>query len=148
MNEEQLQTILTYLDKIARKLNIGVQQIWPWFIKQQFVDAFVSLGIFLTAITVNIIFLSITIKFWRKDNKYDKNLYYYKNGEKQEKEKRYAYSIYHQNHEPIWITANSILMILTLIAGLVFCANFFDILNPEYSAFKDIISLLPPTPVK
>lgn len=63
--DKELQTILNYLDKIALKLNIGVQQIWPWFIKQQFINAFISLGAFLIAITINITFLTITVKFWK-----------------------------------------------------------------------------------
>jgi len=92
--------------------------------------------------------LSITIKFWRKDNKYNKGTYSYEDGEKQEKEKVYAYSIYHRGHEVGWVWANGILMFLTLLAGFIFCADFFDIFNPEYFAFKDIVGLLPTAPVK
>lgn len=148
MNEEKLQIVLDYLDKIALKLNIGVQQIWPWFVKQQFVDAFVSLSFLIVSILISVTCLSVTIKLWRKDNKYDKRSHYYEDGEKQEKEKIYAYSIFHQNHELIWVWANIIFLAITLFAGFVFYAQFFDIFNPEYTAFKDIVSLLPTTPVK
>lgn len=145
MNEENLQVILAYLDKIATKLNIGIHEIWPWFVKQQFVDAFTSLGFLLLTIIVAVIFLAITVKLWRKESKYDKCLHYYKEGEKIKKteEQMCAYSIYHKSHESSWVWANVFFVVLILYAGLVAYHQFFDIFNPEYSAFKDIAGMLP-----
>lgn len=143
MNEEKLQLILDYLDKIAVKLGIGVQQVWPWFIKQQYVDAFISLGFLLLSIIIAAAFFTITVKLWREDDKYNKNQYGYIDEEKVEKEKRYAYSIYHRSHEFGWIWINICFIALVLFSSSIFYCQFFDIFNPEYSAFKDIVSMLP-----
>lgn len=150
MNEENLQVILAYLDKIASKLGIGIQQVWPWFIKQQYVDAFVSLGFFLTAIIAAVTCLLLTLKLWRKDTKYNKNTHLYSEGESTKKTENqiYAYSIYHQGHELGWIWANAICLIILLGTTFILSAQFFDILNPEYSAFKDIAKMLPSSPAQ
>jgi hypothetical protein len=151
MNEENLQVILAYLDKIATKLGIGIQQVWPWFIKQQYVDAFVFLGFFLITIIIAATFLFTTLKLWRKDSKYSKNTYHYDSeGKRTEKteDQIYAYSIYHQNHEPTWVWTNIFCLVMVFSAGIILCTQFFDIFNPEYSAFKDIAGMLPRSPAK
>ena len=138
---DKLQMVLNYLDKIAAKLNIGVQGIWPWFVKQQYVDAYVSLGFLIATIIVASICLCLTLKLWRKEDKYSKrHLYNNQNGIK---EKIYAYSIYYQNHELGWLWANVICIAAVLFSAFVFCVRFFAIFNPEYYAFKDIIGMLP-----
>lgn len=148
MNEEKLQIILDYLDKIAAKLNIGIHEVWPWFIKQQFVDAYVSLGFLLATIVIAGIVLLVTVKLWRKDNKYSKDIYYYEKGERVERrverdDQVCAYSIYHQNHEVGWIWANVVCIAIVLFTAFIFYMQFFDIFNPEYSAFKDLAGMMP-----
>jgi uncharacterized protein YxeA len=146
MNEENLQVILAYLDKITAKLGIGIQQVWPWFIKQQYVDAFVSLGFFLITIIIAAILLFTTFKLWRKESKYSKGTYYYNSEEESVKKTENqicAYSIYHQNHESTWVWTNIFCLVMVFSAGIIFYTQFFDIFNPEYSAFKDIAKMLP-----
>lgn len=141
MTNEQFSTLLEYLDKLGAKLGVGVNEIWPWFIKQQYVDAFVSLGFFLITTIIATTCLLTTLKLWRKENKYNRNMYYYDDdGEriKRTEDQVCAYSIYHQGHELTWVWANVACLIILLGAGLIFYAQFFDIFNPEYSAFKDI----------
>lgn len=143
MNEEKLRMILEYLDKIAAKLNIGIEQVWPWFIKQQYVDAYVSFSYFLFFLALCSILLLVTFKLWKSEERYDKDRYMTSEQKKEEAEKVYPYSIVHSDHEYFWIWTNVGFLALLLVSGFLFTAEFFDIFNPEYHAFKDILSLLP-----
>ena len=129
LKPEQLQQVLDYLDKIATKLGVGVEHIWPWFIRQQYVDAIVSAVALIFFSTIAFTLLAITLKYWRKEYRYDDDNKIIK-----------EYSIYHANHEGFWVVGNIIAGIVMLATFVLFGLEFFDIFNPEYHAFKDILS--------
>lgn len=133
--EKELQTILNYLDKIAEKLNIGIEQIWPWFIQQQYVDAAVSCVALIFICCMFGISMRLTLKYWRKDwPKYD---------EEGKKIEGYdGYSIYRSDHEGLFYILNGVLAVLLVIAGGYFVNEFFDIFNVKYCAFKDILAIM------
>lgn len=46
MVKEVVDSIMTRLDAVAAKLGITVEQIWPWLVRQQYVEAFYPLAVF------------------------------------------------------------------------------------------------------
>ena len=119
--EKEIQMVTDYLDKIAIKLGIGVEQIWPWFVKQVYIDAIVSSALMLTVVPITLWCCIFTAKHWNP------------RGEA-------VYSIYDKNHEPIWVTILTILTLLSfgVIAG--FLILFPNIFNADYWAFKSLMS--------
>lgn len=132
--EKEIQLVMGYLDKIAEKLGVGIEHIWPWFIRQQYIEAILCAIAVIITVPLCAITVYLTLKYWREDNKYS---YYNDNRIKK-------YSIYHSNHESAWITANIIVAVLVLVAIILFSTFSFNVFNPEYHAFKDIISLTKP----
>ncbi len=121
MTNVDVQPVLDYLDKIAAKLGTTVEQIWPWMIKQQYVEAIYP-GILLILFGVPSFFLfKYMFKHW-----YPKN--------------DSVYNIYRKDHEKFWIAATIIIGIFLLILLSVFLVQFGDIFNAEYWAFNALLS--------
>ena len=47
MNVENLQPVLDYLDKIGEKIGQGAEHIWPWLIKQQYIESTIAWIVFI-----------------------------------------------------------------------------------------------------
>ena len=110
-----------YLDKIGDKLGLTAQQIWPWFIRQQYIEAVVSLAAVILDTSVFIFVLRFICNHWRPDS---------------------GYSIYKEDHEALWIIGLFFLGVGIPVAHLCFWTEFFDIFNVEYAALKDILGSL------
>ena len=111
--EKEIQMVTDYLDKIAIKLGVGVDKIWPWFIKQEYVDAITSLLYFVIIIPVTLKVYLFAMKHWE--------------------------NICKKDHEVIWLVLLAFLTILSLCSILIFFSEFPDIFNAEYWAFKSLI---------
>ena len=132
--EKELQIVLAYLDKIAEKLNIGIDQVWPWFIRQQYIDAMVSCISFVIIFCLFSVSMYLSAKYWRKDwIRYDKEGNIVK-----------GYSIYHSVYEGLYIIFNGVLAIFLVLAAICFFCEFFDIFNANYWAFIDILDTIKP----
>ena len=114
MNQESLEMLFQYLDKLGEKIGVAGQHIWPWFLKQQYIDAFASLVLLLFTITTFLFLWYSKIKKinWDDVNEENKNF-----------------------HIIILTILNSFLL---LIAFITFLNAFPDIFNPEYHALLDL----------
>ncbi|OGC77241.1 hypothetical protein A2619_04470 [candidate division WWE3 bacterium RIFOXYD1_FULL_39_9] len=120
MEKEYVELVTNYLDKIAEKIGVTVEQVWPWLVKQQIVEAYSALILFgffiiLTLITIAFLFIGDKYKLfdWDEGNKY---VYFF-----------------------------SILCIASLIgliaSGIATISEVPDLFNPEYQALKDLIRM-------
>lgn len=123
MEKESIQLVLTYLDKIAEKIGTTAEQVWPWMIRQQYVEAIYPF--FTTAIlgTGLCFLIKFTLKHWNPEK---------------------GYSIYSEDHEPVWIGACVILALIVIISFAVFLIQFSDIFNPEYHALLALMAMAKP----
>ena len=67
MTPESIDKITQYLDKLASKLGIGVQEVWPWFVRQQYVEAITSIIFFSIFSILAVIFLKRSLKIHFSD---------------------------------------------------------------------------------
>ena len=109
MNKEAIQEITKYLDKVSEKLGAGADQVWPWFIKQVYIDAIFSITYFVVAVICIIIAVKkgLLKNYWVKG--------------------------------PIGITTCIISVIVLFIITVYFLDAFPALFNPEYYALKKII---------
>jgi hypothetical protein len=123
MEKESIQLVLTYLDKVAEKIGTTGEQIWPWLIKQQYIEAIYPLCITII-IGCCLFFLGkFALKHWHTDK---------------------GYSICAEDHEPIWCIAFTILTLILLFSFIGFLLEFGDIFNPEYNALKSLFAMAKP----
>jgi hypothetical protein len=122
MDKESTELILQHLDKLAEKLGVGVGKIWPWFVRQVYIDSIQSTFLMLISISLFIGCTVFMCKHW--------------------KETESKYSIYSAHHEAPWIISLVFFGIITLICTIAFFSFGFNFLNPEYHAFKNIISIV------
>ena len=55
MQNEQIQPVLDYLDKIATKIGSTAEQVWPWLVRQQYVEALYG-GVLFLLFTIGLVF--------------------------------------------------------------------------------------------
>lgn len=115
MNNEQLDKILEYLDKIGEKIGTTSKEIWPLLVKQQYIDAYVTLVFFVLAI------ISFIITF----NKFMKTNH-----------SKWSY-------EPKEVATNVFFVascLFLFISSVTFLMEFFDIFNVQYWALMDLLN--------
>jgi len=126
MDKEAIELIISKLDIIGEKIGTGVETIWPWFIRQQYVEALMGI---VTLMVSSFIFYRL-IKFVKKhwscdpDSKYE------------------GYSIRLNDHETIWITILINYGIVYTVFTFGSISSIMDILNVEYHAFNSLLSHL------
>jgi hypothetical protein len=118
VDPNSVEQITTYLDKLGEKLGVGAKMIWPWLIKQVYVESFLAWFFFLTTGAVTYIAYRYMFKHWHSNK---------------------GYSICENDHEPLWITLASVLGFLFVISTLVFVCEGFQFINPEYYALKNVL---------
>ncbi|MBU2177603.1 MAG: hypothetical protein KJ556_21130 [Gammaproteobacteria bacterium] len=118
MDKESTQLILDNIDKIAAKLGTTVEHVWPWFVRQQYIDAFYYLFISVVVWGALFVGLRFCLKHWNSKS---------------------GYSIYGNDHEDLWWAVIIITAVIAAILLIIGIFEFADILNPEFHALKDII---------
>ena len=113
MQNEQIQPVLDYLDKIATKIGSTAEQVWPWLVRQQYVEAFYSAAILL------LFTIGITLSI-RSSMKVDWN----------------------DGNPKMWIALFALVIFGTgfLISTITFIIEFGDVFNPEYWALMDLLN--------
>lgn len=129
MNNVQFALLLEYLDKIGHKLGVGVGEIWPWFIKQQYIQVCHTFIYFITALIVSYFVVKFARIHWNPDN--DE-----------------IYSIIESRHKDQCVLTLCVLCIANIFLFAMFIDSFVDIFNPQYAAFKDIVAMVTPEAVK
>lgn len=123
MNEEQFILLLDYLDKIGHKLGVGVGEVWPWFVKQQYIQACHNFILLITCLIISYFAAKFASNHWNPDN--DR-----------------IYSITGSRHKDLCIIVLCTLCAFNVLSFAVFLSSFMDIFNPEYAAFKDIVAMV------
>jgi hypothetical protein len=127
MNNEQLQSIFDYVDKVTLKLGTEAEHIWPWFIRQQYVEAiFFGIG-FLVCMAATILLTKYMCSHWAPKNK-DEGYY----------------SIYENDHEGMWIVFMVLSCVTTVIFFAIAAIEIPDIFNPQYAALKSFLHTFKP----
>jgi len=116
MNNEQLQMIFDKLDQIGSKLGESAETIWPWFIKQQYIDGYYSLVVFILLPIILFFTLRYSIKRITKDN-----------------DDGFAVMGF-----VISFFLSMPFIVLLINIGCILS----QILNPEYSALKDLLRMV------
>jgi hypothetical protein len=123
MNAESIKIITEYLDKVAGQIGVAGAEVWPWFIKQQYVDSAIAV----TAFFITGVALYFTVRYafahWKPET---------------------GYSIYNSDHEAEWYTAIGLLTLLFFISTVTFLKYGFKLLNPEYHALMKLLSAVKP----
>lgn len=120
MNQESISEILQYLDKVAVKLGVGVDYLWPLFVKQQYIEAYYCAGLFVIFAIIFVPLMTFTVRHWDPSS---------------------GYSIYDNDQEFIFAMACAISSTSVVVGLIMFLSEFIDIFNPEYAAIKDIIKM-------
>lgn len=121
MNEKSLVLLTGYLDKIAEKIGVGTSVIWPWFIRQEYVEFFVLMVCLVISSICFGFYIKYALKHWNYENKE-------------------GYTIEGSDLEGFWQAG--FVFGGALLVGLFAVAldNFIDILNPQYAALTSLIS--------
>ena len=123
MDKATIDQVAHYVDKLAQKLGIGVEHIWPWFIREQYVDA----------IVVVIPTLAFIFYAWYALRAYGRVSLNYK----AEIITRDARDFF----EPFWAITGIIALVVGVIASLFAIGEVGDLLNINYSAMSDMINM-------
>lgn len=126
--DKEIQMITNYLDKIGTKIGVGVQQVWPWLVKQQYIEAIYPAIISLLLLVAT----AVSFSWFKRET-----LAYEVKKEKS----------HYNADESLKITSaivSIILAVLFFIASMVFIGEFQDVFNPEYWALKDLLFQLKP----
>lgn len=129
MNNIQFALLLEYLDKIGHKLGVGVGEIWPWFIKQQYIQACHSFIYFIITLIISCFVAKFVRIHWNPDN--DK-----------------IYSVVGSKHKDQCIFIFCVLCSANVLLFAGFVDSFMDVFNPQYAAFKDIVAMVTPEAIK
>uniref|UniRef100_A0A6H2A1E3 Uncharacterized protein n=1 Tax=viral metagenome TaxID=1070528 RepID=A0A6H2A1E3_9ZZZZ len=125
MDNEGINQILQYLDKIGEKLGIGTEKIWPWLVRQVYIDVFISL-VFLLVSSISLYTLfRYAIAHWKYPS---------------QNEDVQWYSITENDHQPLWGIILILFAIIWASALILFLSDGFGFLNPEYYALQKLLS--------
>lgn len=138
MDPQSTKQILDYLDKIGEKLDVGTQMVWPWFVRQVYIDVFLAWLFFTLTSTILFFIYRYVMRHWdypRNDE--GQRLYGYER-------EGLPYSICQEDHEGFWVTICIIAGVFALIGvfNVIICG--FDWLNPEYHALKSLLKSINP----
>jgi len=62
MDKEAIEAMTQYLDKVAEKIGTGTEHIWPWLVRQQYVEAVFSLALLIVVCCA----IGVGFVLWRK----------------------------------------------------------------------------------
>ena len=118
MTPESIDKITQYLDKLASKLGIGVQEVWPWFVRQQYVEAITSIIFFSIFSILAVIFLKRSLKIHFSDG---------------------ATPTPKDILGIVFCVATTIFIIVAVVCMVEVLTEVPDIFNVEYNALNDLI---------
>jgi hypothetical protein len=126
--DKEIQIITGYLDKIAAKIGVGAHKIWPWLVKQQYIEAIYP------AIIALVLLVATAVSFsWFKRETLAYEV-------KKEKDRYNA-------DESLKITSAIVSVVFAIAffaASIVFIVEFQDVFNAQYWALKDLLLQLKP----
>jgi hypothetical protein len=123
LDPEVLKQVFEYLDKIGAKIGMTADMIWPWLVKQQYVEFGLSIGV----LAIGLILIPTAIRITKKHHPFDDDLY----GDKKVDMKR------------TFMCINVIAAFaLTIIGCLTVIINLPGVLNPEFYALQNLMNML------
>lgn len=120
MDQESINLIIQYLDKVGEKIGVAGNQVWPWLIRQQYVE---SIGSIICFLFFSIIFFILLYNTLKTENFLERN----------------------EDAKDGTLLAFLIVSAIGFFISLIFfVTESFDIFNPEYWALKDLLNMLNP----
>jgi len=113
---EELKIAFNYLDKIAQKLGLVACELFPYFVKQQYIES--AKGFIFTVISLAVIFFILKVFIKKISDSYDDS-------------EKFAICV-----------VSMILLFFPVTTALDSFDNCFRFLNPEYYALKDIMKFI------
>jgi uncharacterized membrane protein YraQ (UPF0718 family) len=132
MNQELSKEVLTRLDAIAAKLGVAAGEVWRILLKQAFVESVVQVVVgVLLAITA-----AIVVKWFYSrvlaDQAFNANI-----------KEEHSYDYYRAKRDPAgWVTGMVLCSIAGLVAIGVAISGILGVMNPEYYALRELLSVL------
>ena len=108
--------VLAKLDILAQKIGVTIEQIWPWLVRQQYVEAIYYSVLAILGIIVSSIILITTIKYWEK--------------------------IFANDCEVGCVVGNVLFIGFTFVFVIIATSAIPKIFNPEYWALKDLMGMI------
>ena len=135
MDPNSITQITSYLDKLGEKLGIGATMVWPWLIRQVYVECITAWLSFISSVTVAFLIGKFAAHHWNGS-------YSRRSAFNEPEENSNQYSIVDNDHEPIWIIG-LIVIAIWIVLSFIFLMGFgFNFINPEYHALKDLMTLV------
>jgi hypothetical protein len=129
----EIEKITEYLDKIAAKLGVGVEHVWPWFVKEQYVEVIIPAFFFIFFSTIGLFMFRYMATHWDpyKNLRHSGSNYTID-----------TYSIHDKEHEVGWFIVLAFVCFCALFAMLNFMIELSGIFNPEYHALKALMETI------
>jgi len=131
MNTESISMVTEYLDKLGAKLGVGVEHVWPWLVRQQYIDAITAWFFFAVISTVMFFYVRYMLAHWDPRDK-DGN------------RRKDVFNICYEDFEPFAFVGGIGLAILLVVAATTSFCTVTQVLNPEYYALKSLMSMVKP----
>lgn len=131
MDPNTISQITQYLDKLGDKLGIGTKMIWPWLVKQVYIDSALAWIPFLITAVIMFFTVKYALSHWTSNGT-----------SRYEKPPNLRYSIVDNNHEFAWrvlLVFGAVCLFTFTIAVMI---DGFAFLNPEYFALKKLMALV------
>jgi len=114
MDKESTELILQHLNKLEDKLGVAADKIWPWFIKEVYIEAILSTIILVLISAISFFYFKDVLKHWN--------------------------SIARNGNEHPWVVGGVTIGISLIVLLLAFLCTAPQIFNPEYHAFTNLIA--------
>jgi len=108
--------VLAKLDILAQKIGVTIEQLWPWLVRQQYVEAIYPAVLF-------IMFSIVAIPAYRFL-------------------KKVTWQPEITAEQLIGIVVGTVVGLGFVVSGVDFITEFSDIFNPEYWALKDLMGMI------
>lgn len=104
------------LEQLAAKIGTTVEQVWPWIVRQQSIEAWTYIIVFSSALLLCLVFF--VIGFWNLEKGKD------------------------DVFEGITAVSMFCCLVVAFVSIFVFIANVPKLMNPEYYALKELIGMV------
>jgi hypothetical protein len=135
MDKYAIDECLKRLDLLSEKLGLGAAKVFPWFVRQVYIDCIALWLLFIGSAILSYTLANYSIRHWHPTKRMgcDDRVSFLNKGN---------YDIIESDHELIW-TLTLIVTFATSVATLILIArDGFAFLNPGYYAMHNIAKML------
>jgi hypothetical protein len=135
MDKYAIDECLKRLDLLSEKLGLGASKIFPWFVRQVYIDCISLWLLFLMSIVLCYTMTNYAILHWHPTKRMDCDMRvsYLNKGN---------YDIIEADHELLWMLILIIPFTTFIISLVLIIKDGFAFLNPGYFAMNKIAAML------